>query len=150
LWRHWPQIETTHLKPPSLTSQQEIQLKDRAFKMFAPRFQSLFRPASNRASQCLQQQRAIIPRSSIFTQIQRRYQSNPSAARAAKALFKAYPYSVSLAFGLYVSPLTAESMLKESQHPLRSRNTRLRELHLPRLHNRCLPQVSRTSRKTAP
>lgn len=90
-----------------LIQKREDQLKDTASEMFAPRFQSFIRPASNRASQCLRQRRAAVPKISVSRQIrQQRHQStraNPSTLDAAKALFRAYPYSVSLAFGLYVA-----------------------------------------------
>jgi hypothetical protein len=71
--------------------------------MFAPRFQSFFRPASNRASQCPRQRRAAIPKSSMSRPIQQqRHQSTRSAAAAGKSLFKEYPYSVTAAFALSV------------------------------------------------
>ena len=98
-------------------------IKEYTFQMFAPRFQSIIRPASNRASQCLRQRRAAIPKSSVSGQIrQQRHQSTRSTAAAAKALFKAYPFSVTAAFALYVagshhiSPL----LICSAQNPLRS------------------------------
>ena len=93
-------------------------LRDTDLTMFAPRFQSFIRPASGRASQCLRQRQAAIPKNSISRRIQQqRHQStraNPSALDAARALFRAYPYSVSLAFGLYVASRTTSDCANEN------------------------------------
>ncbi|PMD25515.1 hypothetical protein NA56DRAFT_619655 [Hyaloscypha hepaticicola] len=66
--------------------------------MFAPRFRTAFRPASKQATQCLRQQRQPLPRNSISHQIrQQRYQSTATFRQASKALFRAYPFSVTAA-----------------------------------------------------
>ena len=108
------------------------QLKYTAPKMFAPRFQSFIRPASNRASQCLRRRRATISKSSILGQMrQQRYQSTRSTTAAAKALFKSYPFSVTAAFALYVPPQNLYSpVLTSYQNPRRRQYAHVFELYI--------------------
>lgn len=122
------------------------------FQMFAPRFQSFIRPASNRASQCLRQRRAAIPKSSVSGQIrQQRHQSTRSTAAAAKALFKAYPFSVTAAFALYVasSHHTSPLLTCPAQNPLRSWHADVLQLYLSELYHWSFPQVPRARREAA-
>ncbi|TAQ88314.1 hypothetical protein B7494_g3367 [Chlorociboria aeruginascens] len=84
--------------------------------MFTPRLRTLLRPATNRGPQCLRQPRIIaapriaIQHRTITEQQQARPQkrrpeprTDGSASQAAKALFKRYPFSMSLAAFMILS-----------------------------------------------